>query len=227
MALVLRSVRLKQFLYQVTRRGSDSAAPWQSYRKTLAKIRDRLRDKGPYAIKHPGEEWKPSKGFAFTMGRVQDFLQTTDEGDVLWVRVHSGTVYAVKLGKLHPEDIPPCPSPRTDAIEQVWDFVHEETQRLRVTMERRLFVVTMGIYNCRHILGSDTWSQHAWANGLDFVIRGADGHNDLQATDAVVDELRHRGYVAQVLWRGVANHFPGHAHVSGAPMQTGTPPCSS
>lgn len=114
----------------------------------------------------------------------------------------------------------------TDAIERAWRYCFAETGRIAFELGRDVVFVQQGIYNCRRIDGSSTWSQHAWANGLDGHI--ADRHTgrlDDGATSILARRLREQPFVAEVLWH-VAGHY-GHLHVSGAPKRAGTPPCAS
>lgn len=88
-----------------------------------------------------------------------------------------------------------------------------------------------GIYLCRHIANSSSWSQHAWANAVDF---GGDTGRLNNAAYYLLD-LARKNYVpaSQILWRGrnllsgssISGHYE-HIHVSGEPLRTGTPPCA-
>lgn len=85
---------------------------------------------------------------------------------------------------------------------------------------------TMGTYNRRKIAGSDTWSQHAWANAEDI------GVGTLELGDLVYNWLAQNGKRLGLrrlgwrrrwaLWR-VSGHYD-HLHVEGRPKQTGVPP---
>lgn len=114
----------------------------------------------------------------------------------------------------------------TDAIERAWVFAFEETGRIALKLGRDLVYVQQGIANCRKIDGTQTWSQHAWANGLDgHIANRATGKLDDQATTILAERMRERGFAAEVLWH-VSGHF-GHLHVTGAPKRSGVPPCAS
>lgn len=126
----------------------------------------------------------------------------------------------------------PANTPGTPAIDLVYAAVFDNP-----TWADR-GVVSWGIVNCRRIAGSQTWSQHAWGNGL-----------DIHASFAVMTELASflsdeadagRLPIAQILfdssvwtpregWRHAVLSTPhtDHVHVSGAPMKEGTPPCAS
>lgn len=89
-----------------------------------------------------------------------------------------------------------------------------------------------GIVNCRKILDSNSWSQHAWGNGLD--IGGSPVLLDRIAKDLYEKAKSGALPIAQLLWQGknmltggsVYDHTD-HIHISGSPMKTGTPPCAS
>jgi len=104
-----------------------------------------------------------------------------------------------------------APSVGTPAIKElyVWTFSNFEEAE------------SWGICNCRYIAGTHTWSQHAWCNGLDV-------HFDrMSDCDEYVRQLKHDNVsrqAAQILWR-IPDHFD-HAHLSGAPMRSGRPPCA-
>ena len=94
-------------------------------------------------------------------------------------------------------------------------------------------VVDGGIYNCRRIAGSSTWSQHAHANAWDIF---GPGRSDGPADQALLDQvyaylIRQRGTlpVGTVCWKhhggcSAAAH-QDHIHVEG-PKRRGTPVCA-
>ena len=94
-----------------------------------------------------------------------------------------------------------------------------------------------GVYNCRKIAGSSTWSQHSWGNAWDAAYpAGGSANGDPYLDDAVtwVRGERARGtwfgppgarvQIGTVLWK-VPDHFD-HAHIETANKRTGTPPCA-
>jgi len=91
---------------------------------------------------------------------------------------------------------------------------------------------TWGIYACRHISGSYNYSQHAWANGVDF---GGPGFDYMDRAAHYMLELTQQGWLpaSQILW-DYRNMLTGnyvydhtnHIHVSGSPLRTGVPPCA-
>ena len=99
----------------------------------------------------------------------------------------------------------------TDAVRQFHHLIY-------LRMGRRL--TSWGVYDCRFIAGTTTWSQHAWGNAEDY-------HGTTDAMDDLAAYARSpalRPYVSQVLWR-VPDHFD-HVHLSGRPLETGTPACA-
>lgn len=92
-------------------------------------------------------------------------------------------------------------------------------------------VGNLGIYNCRHIAGSSSWSQHAWAHAVDF-----GGPTELlnKVANYLYKLTKEHGLPAsQILWRGrnmltgnsVSGHYD-HIHVTGLPPKVGIPPCA-
>lgn len=208
-------------VYRTFRRGSETDISWVTLDAALRQLKKRLLGKGPYGVKKRGwEEYEQVKGLRSVMRRAKHLLGECKEGDQVWVKVQSGSIYSVAVGKLNIV-APPFPNvTHTAAAKRIWDFVFKEAMRLEVELGRQLRVVSMGIYNYRYIDGTHTWSQHAWGNGFDFIILH-EGETDGRAMAVVTDELRHKDYVSEVLWQ-VANHY-GHAHISGDPKRTGTP----
>lgn len=92
-------------------------------------------------------------------------------------------------------------------------------------------VKSMGVYVCKRST-SGSWSQHAFANAADFGGPGPWGSaQNIALLDKVNDFLVWAMYsdylpVSQVGWRNWSGHYPGHLHVSGAPLKTGTPACA-
>lgn len=72
--------------------------------------------------------------------------------------------------------------------------------------------------NCRKIAGSNTWSQHSWANAADIFVSKAVGDELAPRLRATFGE-----HIKALLWQ-VTNHFD-HIHVDTWPTGTGTPPC--
>jgi hypothetical protein len=102
--------------------------------------------------------------------------------------------------------------PATPAIRTVWRRVARNWGGTSLE--------NWGVFVCRRIAGSSTWSQHAYGNAVDF-------HASTTVMDAIAGYCRGesmRDVVAQVLWK-VPDHWD-HVHVSGRPMHTGLPACA-
>lgn len=117
----------------------------------------------------------------------------------------------------------------------------------RSSPSRRGLVLFAGVYNCRKISGSSSWSQHSWGNAADIFAHEADleaiAHNVvLQRQQDTYANQGRRQPVHYVIWRegpgGIWSptqgwhdysgyHPPTHVHVDFDPFQTGTPPCAT
>lgn len=201
---------------------------------TLERFRNLLRGKGPYKLKPKGGRFGGEIGLPAVMKRTSVLLEEMGEGDGVWVKVKGSTIpFVLDVGKLHLEPPPRPPANISSAIANVHNFIFTEVQRQAVILdEEPLHIVTMGYTVCKFISGTRIGSQHSpgppfpmGGNAVDFVVRHKGGSNCIEATDAICNKLAGKRYVAQVLWRGVANHFPWHAHISGAPRRSGLPEC--
>ena len=77
-----------------------------------------------------------------------------------------------------------------------------------------LWVWRNGVLVKRTIAGTSTLSQHVGGNAWDVgPMSGSSQH--LAVIDSMVQRARLLG--CRVLWRGVRNHFPHHAHIEGVP----------
>ena len=106
-----------------------------------------------------------------------------------------------------------------------------------------------GVYNCRRIYNSSTWSQHAWGNGADlFPSPDADDNEAceaiaqgvvLQATKRTKANWGRKLQLAEVIdhqnmtmwtratgWKPYGGTHGPHVHVTGEPKRTGVPPCA-
>lgn len=130
-----------------------------------------------------------------------------------------------------------------------------ETRAIRrvVRVLKRLGVSDLidhgGVYNCRPVAGSTTFSQHSWGNAVDLFPTSGGDHNVKRHGIAanLVWQATHRTFanrglripVAQVIdhdarriWEPARGWFTytgttgDHVHVSGAPMFYGRPPCA-
>jgi hypothetical protein len=116
----------------------------------------------------------------------------------------------------------------------------------RAKVERK--IKHAGVFVCKKIVGSNSWSQHSWGNAADLF--PTDGNTQAKLrdiADAVVWQTTHRTKanrfrkldVSQVIdhdgkriwtpsggWQFYSGTAGAHVHVSGAPLKTGTPPCA-
>lgn len=123
--------------------------------------------------------------------------------------------------------------------------------RVSARMKIRTQIASAGVYNCRNVAGSSTYSQHSWGNAIDFFPKAQLGKDVNLTLRQIADK-----YVFQATHRTVQNHFRklpisqvidhnnrriwergkgwftytgttgAHVHVSGEPMREGTPPCA-
>ena len=196
----------------------------------VRELMDRVRDtSGPWwlTIRGSGVEEK-IHGRARLRRKLTALGERLKVGDRLDLRPVKGRrTFVIRCSAWKLGVAPPVPKVgATDAIERAWVFVFEETARMALELGRDLVFVQQGIANCRKIDGSSTWSQHAWANGLDgHVADRSTGKLDDRATTILAERCRARAFAAEVLWH-VAGHF-GHFHITGAPKRSGVPPCAS
>jgi hypothetical protein len=127
----------------------------------------------------------------------------------------------------------------TDPCERFVEVMQRSAPALRGKIHRA------GVFNCKLISGTTTFSQHSWGNAIDLFCNEEDlaaiaGNVVLQATKLtrantglpvpVATVIHH-----QLAWTTnnprfhVANVQPhtNHVHVEFLPAKTGTPPCAS
>lgn len=177
--------------------------------------------RGGYRVKVLGEKYSHVRTLKDTLARAEVKLIASPMGTTVRVRAESdGFIWDSKVVDINPAMV--IDTPGTDAVDIIVGTV----------VARFPKVHSMGIFVCKQISGSSTWSQHSWANAVDMGGPGDWGSDVYVAyIDKVVNyinklEAKHMVPVSQVLWRGVANHYPGHVHFSGAPLMTGVPPCA-
>lgn len=212
--------------YEVGLRGGPMSAP-QERAPAEAELLKRVSGHGPWQVGMRGEELERVVGPRHLATKVHRLVGDMRAGDRLDVTTNAGKgrTWTLKAVAYLLGPAPPIPDPAaTPAIQRAWVFVHRETERLELELGRPLTFVSQGIYNCRHIDGSSTWSQHAWHNGLDGHVGRSDGALDDEATSKLAARVAQEPWAAQVLWH-VAGHF-GHMHISGDPMHAGVPPCA-
>lgn len=173
---------------------------------------------GPYRLKERGEEqWGHPQGLPSAMSNLRRRLSAASVGDLMLLRTNAdrenGPILGVRKVHVHEtqkNNIPPVPY-CTPAIADVWRAVWGEFGSR---------ISSWGIFNCRKISGSTTYSQHAWANAWD--IRGTT--STLEDVARYLNNNKSRLGIANILWR-VPNHYD-HVHVDCHPTRTGVPPCA-
>jgi Extensin-like protein C-terminus len=180
----------------------------------MERVRDRMQKQdGPWRQRDRGEEWGPPQQYAETLEKYRKALENNHEGDIRIMSPKSprGAVIATRKIQVPDIDYPNISSnatPRAKAcVKPLWD----EFPSLDY----------WGCYNCRHIAGSSSWSEHAWADALDV-------HAPTMAYGDKVYRwlMNNKGRlgITRVLWR-VAGHYD-HLHIDFDPDHSGTPPCA-
>lgn len=110
----------------------------------------------------------------------------------------------------------------TPAIQQVYEYVTNKYP----------FSSSAGIFVCKQIKDTTTWSQHSWANAWD--IKGSTTLLNEIAQDLLQKARSKELPIAQILWEhqnlltgGYVYDHTDHIHVSGDPMISGVPPCAA
>jgi hypothetical protein len=157
-----------------------------------------------------------------TMVRFQELLSTLKENER--IRVRDGDDDLVLLAQRIPTFIE---TPGNDKIDAVHTFVFRK-------FEKQVF--SLGICVCKKIVGSNTYSQHAFCNAEDYgagnmlwlqriaraVVREAKaGRLDVEHV-IVGDQIWTKG----VGWHTYTGNFHFHVHVDCDPNKGGVPPCA-
>ena len=121
-----------------------------------------------------------------------------------------------------------------------------KTRRMLRIMQRSKvsdLITSAGVYNCRKIANSDSWSQHSWGHAIDFMCAGQNVEKIarniiLQGTKRTIANRGKRVPIERVIWGtrmwrygigevpyGGVPHVT-HVHVDFRPNKTGTPPCA-
>jgi hypothetical protein len=211
--------------FEVLLKGGKPTRPIAKYERAVRRALRRLPSEGPYEWKRRGaDEWWTSKS-KWTLRKAL-MARRHDVGDAFYLRkqgreaIH--VLRAIDVGPATPD----CPDPlATAGVKRLWTAVHEATLAYENQTGHKYDVVFMGIYNCRRIDGSSSWSQHAFRNALDFRLRRTGalaGSIDSAATGFVA--YRTRTVAAETLWNVPGHTY--HAHLTGEPKRFGTPECA-
>ncbi len=135
----------------------------------------------------------------------------------------------------------------TGTITPAISRVSRVLQRAKVGSGKTRLIKFGGVFNCRTIAGSDTYSQHAWGNAIDLFpehqsndeLRAIADAVVVQATKSTIANLGRKIPVSQVIdhnnrriwtpsfgWKTYTGSYGAHVHVSGEPLRLGTPPCA-
>lgn len=117
-------------------------------------------------------------------------------------------------------------------------------------------IASAGVFNCRTIAGTSTYSQHAWGNAIDLFPSSAGAKVEFQgnvnrelraiadavvmhttkrtlanlgrklAVSQVIDHNNRRIWTPSEGWHTYTGALGTHVHVSGAPLRSGTPACA-
>jgi hypothetical protein len=182
----------------------------------MEKVRKRSkRWKGPYIQ----GDWSEQKGWGAprqdwqeACSQFADALKKNGVGDTRVMKdVPTDAKIAVRKVEIPDVDYPTISSnatPRVKAfVKPVWDEFPQLT--------------SWGVFNCRHIAGSSSWSEHSWADAIDLhapsMVYGDQVYRWCMSNKGRFD-------ITRVLWR-VASHYD-HLHVDFDPDHSGTPPCA-
>jgi hypothetical protein len=223
-------------VYRAGRRGA-TFAEFSPLQEARADFVDRIKGKGPYKWKKknaPSTEWSREMGQTALMNNFDKEVPVMGEDNAFWAKVvETGAIFVLDIGEAHIviPDPPPGISTSIGKAHRI-TFKEAEIMQFEDGIPRR--IITMGYTVCKFISGTRTGSQHcpgpptpAGGNAMDWVVQKQVGGSwvvDIAGTDRLVKKLNNNNF-PEVLWRGVANHYPNHAHTSGNPKRTGFPAC--
>jgi hypothetical protein len=215
-------------VFEVLRKGGAPSAPIPKRDAANLTLVDRVTRAGrglPYEFKRRGTElWTPARGAVHLREGLEQIRLRTGEA-IYARRAGRSAIFVLRAVELVLDKTAPCPDPSaTRGVVQIWGAIQEETQLLELQLGRELTFVQQGIFNCRKIDGSTSWSQHAFHNALDGHIASEGKPLDVEATTKLVERMRARGICAEILWQ-VAAHF-GHFHLTASPKLGGLPACA-
>lgn len=185
---------------------------------------------GAWQIRRRGDpDWSGARGREATLARLGELTRRGDVGGAWQFRPVStpGAMYVVrKVAVAPPVAAPTVGSEALRGIHAAYfkEFPDHES---------------WGIFNCRPIAGSSSWSQHAWGNAEDFSDGGvaapeAERWFNRNKTALPIAELIGRGRIwtkarSSEGFRSLSSsthQHHDHWHVSADPLGTGTPPCA-
>lgn len=214
--------------YQVTKHTSGDFSRPMSLNMAMTRLHNRLAlQKGPYHVRdsHEPKDWGPWRGLYATLKAVRVRISNANLGTKLLIGPTEGSTWAIRKVEVAP---PIIDTVGNDRIDRIYTFVFHKFPKAN----------NLGIYNCRPVANSSTWSQHSWSNALDV---GADSMDTLHTiADAVVaaaiggdlNGIVHTVIVANERWvkgegwgpyTGIYHY---HVHIDADPNYSGTPPCA-
>ena len=183
---------------------------------------------GAWQIRRRGDsDWSGARDRETSLARLADLTVRGDVGGAWQLRPVGtpGAVFVVRKVEVAPPVA--SPSAGTDPLKEIH----------LAYFERFPDHESWGIFNCRPIAGSSSWSQHAWGNAEDF----SDGGVAAAEAQRWFNENTSRLPIAEVIGRGriwtkasqgfralspSANQHHDHWHVSADPLGDGSPPCA-
>jgi hypothetical protein len=189
-----------------------------------------LPETGPYRIREAhefGEDaWGPWRPLNQTLKRVKVRMVNAPLGTKLVIAPTEGDSYTIRKVEIAPPIIDTVGNERIDRI-------------YTLVFRNYSFAQNWGIFNCRPVAGSSTWSQHSWANALDV---GASTMDQLWTiANRLVEEQKEgrdlEGIVYTVIcgnriwrkdlgWNPYTGIYHTHVHVDAYPNFDGRPPCA-
>lgn len=200
--------------------------------KMLEKVEEVLgRYRGAWQIRPRGRrDWSGQRGRRGTADRLATLAGDGEVGFAWQFRPLSSPTAIYVIRKIEVE--PPVTGSASVGSEAL-KVIHTAYFQRFPTHE------SWGIYNCRAIAGSTSWSQHAWGNAEDFSEDGVASEEAerwlfANRTKLPISELIGRRRVwsrarASEGWRALssgAHQHLDHWHVSADPLSTGSPPCA-
>jgi len=212
--------------YQVGKFGSQEFSRPIGLTLAMGRLRLKLsQQKGPYHVRE-SEDWGPWRSLSETLKRVKTRIKGADIGTKLVIEPTRGNSYSIRKVEVSPPVMDTIGNERIDRI-----YTH--------VFRKYSFAQNWGIYACRRISGSTSYSQHAWANALDIGASTPEQLNIVaqelvraQEPGGPLEGIVYTVIVANRLWRKGEGWLPyggiyhSHVHVDASPNYSGIPPCA-
>lgn len=186
--------------------------PAQGLGAAMERVTNRMnKQDGPWRQRDRGEPWGRPRSFQDARERYRLALENNEIGDIRIMVDTQDAAIATRKVHIVEVDFPTISSNATARAKAIVVPLWTEFPSLQY----------WGCYNCRHIAGSSSWSEHAWADAVDVhpptMAYGDRVYHWLMAHKAEFG-------ITRVLWR-VTGHFD-HLHIDFDPDHSGTPPCA-